>query len=95
VATEKSNDKATEKAQSDRSKALDTALAQIERQFGKGSVMKMSERQNQVVEVIPTGSIGLDIALGIGGLPRGRVVEMRIHRCRACIRFRVRKEARR
>jgi len=66
VATEKSNDKATEKAQSDRSKALDTALAQIERQFGKGSVMKMSERQNQVVEVIPTGSIGLDIALGIG-----------------------------
>jgi recombination protein RecA len=76
VATEKSNDKATEKAQSDRSKALDTALAQIERQFGKGSVMKMSERQNQVVEVIPTGSIGLDIALGIGGLPRGRVVEI-------------------
>ena len=71
MATEKSNDKATEKAQSDRSKALDTALAQIERQFGKGSVMKMSERQNQVVEVIPTGSIGLDIALGIGGLPRG------------------------
>ena len=76
MATEKSNDKATEKAQSDRSKALDTALAQIERQFGKGSVMKMSERQNQVVEVIPTGSIGLDIALGIGGLPRGRVVEI-------------------
>ena len=57
MATEKSNDKATDKAQSDRSKALDTALAQIERQFGKGSVMKMSERQNQVVEVIPTGSI--------------------------------------
>ena len=76
MATEKSNDKATDKAQSDRSKALDTALAQIERQFGKGSVMKMSERQNQVVEVIPTGSIGLDIALGIGGLPRGRVVEI-------------------
>ena len=76
MATEKSNDKATDKAQLDRSKALDTALAQIERQFGKGSVMKMSERQNQVVEVIPTGSIGLDIALGIGGLPRGRVVEI-------------------
>ena len=76
MATEKSNDKATEKAQSDRSKALDTALAQIERQFGKGSVMKMSERQNQIVEVIPTGSIGLDIALGIGGLPRGRIVEI-------------------
>ena len=69
-------EKATEKASSDRSKALDTALAQIERQFGKGAVMKMSERANAVVEVIPTGSISLDIALGIGGLPRGRVVEI-------------------
>ena len=69
-------EKATEKASSDRSKALDTALAQIERQFGKGAVMKMSERANQIVEVIPTGSISLDIALGIGGLPRGRVVEI-------------------
>ena len=61
---------------SERQKALDTALAQIERQFGKGSVIKMSERQNQVVEVIPTGSIALDMALGIGGLPRGRVIEI-------------------
>jgi len=60
----------------ERTKALDTALAQIERQFGKGSVMKMSERANQIVEVIPTGSIALDAALGIGGLPRGRVVEI-------------------
>jgi len=60
----------------ERLKALDTALAQIERQFGKGSVMKMSERANQVVEVIPTGSIALDAALGIGGLPRGRVIEI-------------------
>lgn len=69
-------DKANEKANNDRSKALDTALAQIERQFGKGAVMKMGERGTQVVEVIPTGSIALDIALGIGGLPRGRVVEI-------------------
>jgi len=79
VATEKSNkanDAAQEKATSERQKALDTALAQIERQFGKGSVMKMSDRQNQIVEVIPTGSIALDIALGIGGLPRGRIVEI-------------------
>jgi recombination protein RecA len=79
VATEKSNkanDAAQDKANSERQKALDTALAQIERQFGKGSVMKMSERQNTVIEVIPTGSIALDIALGIGGLPRGRVVEI-------------------
>jgi recombination protein RecA len=67
---------ATEKANNDRAKALDTALAQIERQFGKGAVMKMGERGTQVVEVIPTGSISLDIALGIGGLPRGRIVEI-------------------
>src|ERR1019366_4418456 len=65
-----------EKQSLDRTKALDTALAQIERQFGKGSVMKMGDRGPQVVEVIPTGSIALDIALGIGGLPRGRIVEI-------------------
>jgi len=74
VATEKA--KPEEKNVSDRQKALDTALAQIERQFGKGSVMKMSDRQAQVIEVIPTGSIALDIALGIGGLPRGRIIEI-------------------
>lgn len=67
---------AAEKANNDRAKALDTALAQIERQFGKGAVMKMGERGNVLVEVIPTGSISLDIALGIGGLPRGRIVEI-------------------
>src|SRR6202451_3782085 len=69
-------DKASEKQSLDRTKALDTALAQIERQFGKGSVMKMGDRGPQVMEVIPTGSIALDIALGIGGLPRGRIVEI-------------------
>ncbi len=67
---------AADKANNDRTKALDTALAQIERQFGKGAVMKMGERGNVLVEVIPTGSISLDIALGIGGLPRGRIVEI-------------------
>ena len=56
----------------EKAKALDSALAQIERQFGKGSVMKMGDRGPQVLEVIPTGSVALDIALGIGGLPRGR-----------------------
>jgi recombination protein RecA len=63
-------------AEADRDKALDTALAQIERQFGKGSVMRLGDEGRAPVEVIPTGSIALDVALGIGGLPRGRVVEI-------------------
>jgi recombination protein RecA len=57
-------------------KALDAALAQIERQFGKGTVMRMGDRQHEAIPAISTGSLGLDIALGIGGLPRGRVVEI-------------------
>jgi recombination protein RecA len=61
---------------SDREKALDTALAQIERQFGKGSVMRLGSDERAPVEVIPTGSIALDAALGTGGLPRGRIVEI-------------------
>ena len=61
---------------SNREKALDSALAQIERQFGKGSVMRLGQEGRAPVEVIPTGSVALDIALGIGGLPRGRVVEI-------------------
>jgi recombination protein RecA len=60
----------------DRDKALETALAQIEKQHGKGSVMRLGERPVSMLEVIPTGSIALDVALGIGGLPRGRVVEI-------------------
>src|SRR5262245_38807764 len=60
----------------DREKALDAALAQIDRQFGKGSVMRLGDESRAPVEVIPTGSIALDCALGIGGLPRGRVVEI-------------------
>jgi recombination protein RecA len=60
----------------DRDKALDVALAQIEKQHGKGSVMRLGERAATPMEVIPTGSIALDVALGIGGLPRGRVIEV-------------------
>ena len=60
----------------DRDKALDAALANIERQFGKGSVMRLGDETRAPLEVIPTGAISLDVALGIGGLPRGRVVEI-------------------
>ncbi|MCP3782483.1 recombinase RecA [Micromonospora sp. A3M-1-15] len=60
----------------DREKALDLALAQIDKQFGKGSVMRLGERPVIQTSVIPTGSIALDVALGVGGLPRGRVVEI-------------------
>src|SRR6187402_698698 len=60
----------------DREKALDAALANIERQFGKGSVMRLGDETRAPLEVIPTGAIALDIALGLGGLPRGRVVEI-------------------
>lgn len=60
----------------DREKALETALAQIDRQFGKGSVMRLGSEERAPIEVIPTGSIALDVALGTGGLPRGRIVEI-------------------
>mgnify|MGYP005818922695 CR=1 FL=1 len=60
----------------EREKALETALAQIDRQFGKGAVMRLGSDERAPVAVIPTGSIALDVALGIGGIPRGRVVEI-------------------
>src|SRR2546421_4669370 len=60
----------------DREQALDTALGQIERQFGKGAVMKMNDRAQVAVGAISTGSLSLDVALGVGGLPRGRIVEV-------------------
>src|SRR5690242_6373447 len=63
-------------APQDREKALEAALSQIDRQFGKGSIMRLGDDGRAPVEVIPTGSIALDVALGIGGLPRGRVVEI-------------------
>ena len=63
-------------AVADRTKALEAALAQIEKAHGKGSVMRLGEDNRQPIDVIPTGSVALDVALGIGGLPRGRVVEV-------------------
>ncbi|PJI43432.1 recombinase RecA [Ferrovibrio sp.] len=65
-----------EKENMDKGKALEAALSQIERNFGKGSVMKLGQRQSMEIEAISTGSLGLDIALGIGGLPKGRIVEV-------------------
>src|SRR5712671_4433004 len=64
-------------AQDIKSKALDLALSQIEKQFGKGSIMKLGEQAIEAdLSVVSTGSLGLDLALGVGGLPRGRVVEI-------------------
>jgi len=63
-------------AAQDRDKALASALAQIDRQYGKGSIMRLGDHTHAPIEVIPTGSIALDVALGIGGLPRGRIVEI-------------------
>jgi len=60
----------------DRLKAIDSALAQIERQFGKGAIMRLGQRETLAIEAIPTGSISIDAAIGIGGFPRGRVVEV-------------------
>jgi recombination protein RecA len=64
------------KVSSDRQKALELALAQIEKQFGKGSIMKLGQAVKADVEVIPTGALTLDLALGVGGLPRGRIIEI-------------------
>ena len=60
----------------ERKKALDIALSQIQKNFGKGSVMKLGEFKAMEVEAIPTGALSLDIALGIGGVPRGRIIEV-------------------
>lgn len=62
--------------QDEKLKALNSALSQIEKDFGKGSVMKLGEAKGMAIDIIPTGSIGLDIAIGIGGLPKGRIVEI-------------------
>jgi recombination protein RecA len=70
------NDKAANRGGGDREKSLETALAQIERQFGRGAVMRLGDEVRVPLEVIPTGSIALDVALGIGGFPRGRIVEI-------------------
>lgn len=62
--------------QINRTRALELALANIDRQYGKGAVMRMNDAQKAYIDVIPTGSIALDYALGVGGLPRGRIVEI-------------------
>ncbi|MHB8132189.1 MAG: recombinase RecA family protein, partial [Mobilitalea sp.] len=64
-------------AKDDKARALESALAQIEKQFGKGSIMKLGDSNaNMGIETVPTGSISLDIALGLGGVPKGRIVEI-------------------
>ena len=65
-----------DKSREGREKALATAMAQIEKQYGKGAVMKLGENASMSVEHIKTGSLALDMALGIGGIPRGRIVEI-------------------
>ena len=65
-------------------KALSAALSQIERQFGKGAIMRMGDHEREAIPAISTGSLSLDIALGIGGLPRGRIVEIFINLAGHC-----------
>jgi recombination protein RecA len=76
MAQQKSEDSKKDRLKQQRLSALDTALAQVEKNFGKGSAMRLGDKPHQDVEIIPTGSLALDMALGIGGLPRGRIVEV-------------------
>ncbi|HVQ23504.1 MAG TPA: recombinase RecA [Candidatus Saccharimonadia bacterium] len=69
-------DKASERALNERGKAVDAAILAIEKQFGRGSIMKLGSSERQQVDFIPTGSIALDLALGVGGVPRGRITEI-------------------
>ena len=71
-----SNLKLVERDNMDKQKALDAALGQIERAFGKGSIMKLGQNSSIDVDAVSSGSLGLDIALGIGGLPKGRIIEI-------------------
>jgi recombination protein RecA len=70
------NDRTTDRAQAERTKAVAAAIATIEKQFGTGSIMKLGSGSIQAIDVIPTGSIALDLALGVGGIPRGRITEI-------------------
>ncbi|MDD4879562.1 MAG: ATPase domain-containing protein, partial [Candidatus Omnitrophica bacterium] len=72
----KREEKEAQKEQGERTKALELALAHIEKQFGKGSIMKLGQETHAVVESIPTGALSLDLAIGVGGIPRGRVIEI-------------------
>ncbi len=69
-------DKAIDKATGERTRAVDAAILAIEKQFGRGSIMKLGSSEKQLVDAIPTGSIALDLALGVGGIPRGRITEI-------------------
>ena len=73
---ERNAERTTERALVERGKAVDAALATIEKQFGRGSIMKLGSRERLQVDTIPTGSIALDLALGVGGIPRGRITEI-------------------
>ena len=73
---EKREEKEAQKEQGERTKALELALAHIEKQFGKGSIMKLGQETHVMVESIPTGALSLDLAIGVGGIPRGRVIEI-------------------
>ena len=70
---ERVNEKTTKE---ERKKALETAIEQIEKAYGAGSIMKLGQTKALDVDVIPTGSLGLDIALGVGGIPKGRIIEI-------------------
>src|ERR1041384_1511086 len=70
------DERAAERAVAERTKAVDAALSAIEKQFGRGAIMKLGSAERQAVDSIPTGSIALDLALGVGGIPRGRITEI-------------------
>jgi recombination protein RecA len=76
MTTERNGERNTSNGASERGKAVDAAILAIEKQFGSGSIMKLGSAQRQQVDFIPTGSIALDLALGVGGVPRGRVTEI-------------------
>ena len=76
ITSERELERNGDKAASERTKAVSAAILAIEKQFGSGSIMKLGSAQRQSVDFIPTGSIALDLALGVGGIPRGRITEI-------------------
>ncbi len=76
VSSERNTERTYERSVAERGKAVDAALLSIEKQFGRGAIMKLGSRERQSVDFIPTGSIALDLALGVGGIPRGRITEI-------------------
>ena len=76
MAAEKVTKAAPTAPNADKKRAIETAMAQIEKLYGKGSIMRLGENAGVVVDAIPTGSLSLDIALGIGGVPKGRIIEI-------------------